>query len=149
MNNVNPKDAIGSTKLPFHLIPAQALGEVALAFLEGALKYGEANWRATYVKGSIYDDASERHKKVWREGESIDPKSGVHPLAHAVANLLILLDAEMNGNLIDDRPIKAKDQRWLHKLNERAAAIYKKYPNPVPPFTEQQHGEAGRSDSHT
>ncbi len=38
----------------------------------------------------------------WRARTS-DAKSGLHPLAHALACLAIILDAEAAGKLIDDR----------------------------------------------
>jgi hypothetical protein len=100
----NPKDAIGSTKLPLNLIPDTALVHMSLAFLEGALKYGTSNWRIAGVRASIYISAYERHTKKWKNGQSADPKTRIHHLGSAMACLAILLDAELAGKLNDDRP---------------------------------------------
>jgi len=100
----NPKDVIGSDKLPLHLIPTPALAEVALAFLEGALKYGTANWRVAGVRASIYRSADQRHGQKWWNGQNRDPKTRVHHLASLIACYMIVLDAELAGKLTDDRP---------------------------------------------
>lgn len=101
----NPKDAIGSDKCPLHLLPTTAKPEVALAFLEGALKYGTANWREAGVRASIYKSAAERHLDKWWEGEDRDQQTQVEHLASAIACLTIVLDAKLAGKLTDDRPI--------------------------------------------
>jgi hypothetical protein len=41
---------------------------------------------------------------AWWDGQDIDPESGQSHLAHVRANMGILLDAEANGCLQDDRP---------------------------------------------
>ena len=100
----NPKDVIGSDKLPLHLIPTPALAEVSLAFLEGALKYGTANWRVAGVRASIYRSASNRHGDKWWNGEDRDLATKVHHIASRIACDMILLDAMLAGKLNDDRP---------------------------------------------
>ena len=45
MKPSNPKDMIGSNKLPLHLWPNTATAMGSLGFLNGALKYGRANFR--------------------------------------------------------------------------------------------------------
>ncbi len=52
--NPNPKDSIGSTKIPMHLWPDTATVYGALALLDGAAKYGRGNYRASPVRASIY-----------------------------------------------------------------------------------------------
>lgn len=100
----NPKDRIGSNKLPLDLIPYTAQAHQALAHLDGAMKYGTWNWRIAGVRSSIYIAAVLRHVKRWEEGEECDAESGVHNLGHAIACLNILLDAQQVGKLVDDRP---------------------------------------------
>ena len=102
--DTNPKDAIGMTKLPVHLVPDTAIAYMALAFLEGALKYGKYNWRVAGVRWSIYEDAFERHRMKVANGEWADPKTGVPHLASMMACLAIILDAHTCGMLTDDRP---------------------------------------------
>jgi hypothetical protein len=100
----NPKDVIGSRKLPVHLVPDSVTVYAALAFLEGALKYGRFNWRISGVRFMIYTDAIERHLKKLKNGEWADPVTRVPHLASIIACAGIILDAKDCGKLNDDRP---------------------------------------------
>lgn len=102
--DTNPKDAIGTTKLDMGLIPDSALVELALAFTEGALKYGRYNWRIAGVRASIYNAAIHRHRAKWWSGEDQDSKTRVKHLASIMACCAILIDAEQANLLTDDRP---------------------------------------------
>jgi hypothetical protein len=112
----NPKDAIGGTKLPMHLIPGSAKNAMALAFLEGALKYGKYNWRVAGVRASIYLDAMERHLEKFKNGENCDPETGVPHLGSIMACAAILVDASVCGMLNDDRPPKAPVSEHIDSL---------------------------------
>lgn len=137
MNTIlNPKDRVGVAKIPFNLIPNQVLGEVALAMLEGSRKYGAYNFRRAGVRATIYFDALDRHIKALIEGQDIDEDSGLSHIAKAIACLVVLRDSQLNGNWIDDRPPKVKNQNWIKELNKKAEEIIKKYPKGTPPFTE-------------
>lgn len=105
MKDTNPKDAIGTDKVPMHLWPTTATILGALAFLDGALKYGRSNFRAVGVRASIYYDAARRHLDAWFEGENADPDSGLPHLAHVLACVAIVVDAEAAGKLRDDRMV--------------------------------------------
>ena len=100
----NPKDRIGETKPPLHLIPPAV--EILEAVVMGlrAKKYGPFNWRSANVRATIYISAAKRHIAQWLDGQDDDPESGVSHLAHARACLGILLDAQATGHLVDDRP---------------------------------------------
>ena len=87
-----------------HLIPAPALLTLANVMGLGASKYGAYNWREHKVSSSVYQSAAMRHLLAWWEGEDKDPESGQCHLAHAMACMAILLDAENKGMLNDDRP---------------------------------------------
>jgi hypothetical protein len=100
----NPKDAIGSGKLPLDLLPESGSVFEALAMLEGGLKYGSYNYRAIGVRASIYYAACRRHLMKWWNGEWDDPNTGVPHLASARACLGIILDAMLMEKLTDDRP---------------------------------------------
>lgn len=102
--DTNPKDAIGATKLPMHLVPSSVMTYASLAFLEGALKYGKYNWRVAGVRASIYIDAMHRHLHKFQNGEWFDPETSVPHLASVIACAGILLDAAECGKLTDDRP---------------------------------------------
>jgi hypothetical protein len=102
---VNPKDVVGSRKLPLHLVPEITKAYLALAHGEGALKYGPYNWRESGVKVSTYVSALGRHVGKYVEGEWADPQTHVPHLASALACLSIIVDAKAAGVLIDDRPL--------------------------------------------
>lgn len=129
----NPKDNVGSTKLPFHLWPETATALGCLGLLDGELKYGRSNFRAVGVRASIYVDACRRHLAAWFEGESVDPDSGVPHLGHALACLAILVEAEAAGNLNDDRMFPTNYRVWINTLTPYVAKLQQKYADrPVP-----------------
>lgn len=100
----NPKDRIGSSKLPVSLVPDTVSILAAQAFAEGASKYGAYNWRAAGVRLSIYMEAMRRHQmKLWN-GEWADKKTKVPHLASIIACCGIIEDARACGKLTDDRP---------------------------------------------
>ena len=100
----NPKDRVGASKPPLHLIPPAAEIAEAVVMGLGASKYGPYNWRSANVKATVYISAARRHLAQWLDGEDDDPESGVSHLAHARACLGILLDALATEHLVDDRP---------------------------------------------
>lgn len=102
-DTTNPKDAIGSAKLPLHLWPVSATAYGSLALLDGASKYGRNNWRATPVRASVYVAAALRHLAAYAEGQDRCPASKLPHLGHALACLAILADAGAAGTLVDDR----------------------------------------------
>lgn len=141
MKDTNPKDYIGSNKLPISLVPKQVIGHIALAMLEGSLKYGAYNYRDAGVRASIYEDAKCRHGDRWWEGEDIDPDSGQHHIFKEIASLIVLADGILNDNWVDDRPPKVKNTKWVEELNKEAEKLIDKYPNPVKPYTAKNKHE--------
>lgn len=102
--DTNPKTVYGEAKPSLSLLPGPALVEIAGAMREGKAKYGSMNWRTDPVSSTTYADAALRHLFQWLDGEDRCPKSRAYHLAHVAANAMILLDAELQGTLIDDRP---------------------------------------------
>ncbi len=102
----NPKDAIGSNKLPLHLFSAAGVAMGCLGKLDGALKYGRGNYRAADIRYTIYLDAIKRHCDALLEGEDVDPESGLHHICHILAGADILADTYAGKTLIDDRNFK-------------------------------------------
>lgn len=91
-------------KAPLGLIPESALTEVAFVLQHGNGKYGTGNWRkGTGLEWMRLANASLRHIVRWISGETIDPSSGYHHLAHAIASLVMLLEYYHTKNGIDDR----------------------------------------------
>lgn len=134
--DTNPKDAIGIKKATLSVFPLQVLMEASLGMLEGACKYGRHNYRDAGIRGSVYFDAVCRHIFDWWEGTDIDPDSNIHHISKAISCLAVLRDAIMRGNFNDDRPPRTKEG-WIQELNQRAAEILAKYPNPLPAHTQR------------
>jgi len=101
----DPKGAAGALKTPLGLIPSYAMEQTAWVHKLGAEKYGPYNWRKTGVCASTYVNAILRHLNAWRDGETLDPESGISHLAHVACSCNILLDAGFCGTLQDDRNI--------------------------------------------
>lgn len=123
----NPKDLIGSGKLPLHLWPATATAMGCVGLAEGMLKYGRSNWRVAGARASIYVDACLRHLFAYFEGEDVAPDSGVPHLANALACLAILVDAEAAGKLTDDRQVPGGYRALVETLTphvERLKALH-------------------------
>ena len=133
----NPKDSIGVRKVSITKVPMQVIMEVAVAMMEGSCKYGAHNYRKAGVRTTVYIDAAVgRHIAAFVEGEDIDPASGVHHVTKAIAGLIVLRDAMLNGKCYDDRPIRVTNSNWLEDLNKQAITILDKYPDPKRPFTQ-------------
>ena len=127
MKPTNPKDAVGSSKVPMHLWPKTATVMGAMGLLEGALKYGRSNWRAVGIRASIYYDAIDRHMSAWFEGEDTDPDSGLPHLAHALASMGILVDAIAGDHFQDDRMYPAGYRELMDSLVPDVERLKKKY----------------------
>lgn len=118
-DETNPKDLEGDKKPPLSLVPPCAIVGMAMAFKEGARKYGAYNWRSKKVQAMIYIDAALRHIGQKLDGEDIDPESGVDHLDAAMASLAVYKDAQETGNLIDNRPVKGKVGTTIRKISEK------------------------------
>lgn len=87
------------------LIPADALMEVGKVFEFGKQKYDANNWR----KGIKYErllSAADRHTKKYLSHlhSDVDDESSIHHIAHAIANLLMVLQFDLeNRKELDDR----------------------------------------------
>lgn len=89
-------------KLPWHLLPPDAVEGIIAVLQFGATKYGERNWE----KGMAWSrpfSALMRHMWAWWRGETHDPETGITHLAHAGCCLLFLLAYENRGVGTDDR----------------------------------------------
>lgn len=119
----NPKDAIGSDKLPIHLWPETATATGSIGLLNGDLKYGRSNWRHAGVRASVYVDAIRRHLAAWFEGEECDPDDGVPHLAAVLASAAILVDARAAGMLTDDRQTPGGYRALVDDLTPHVARL--------------------------
>lgn len=117
--DTNPKDLIGAKKVSHTALPDIATLHGNRAMMDGARKYGAFNWREKKIQADIYVDAARRHIAAWFDREEFAEDSGVHHLGHAIATLGILLDAQANDALVDNRPPKGGAYvRELAKLNK-------------------------------
>jgi hypothetical protein len=120
MNPNDPKGAAGALKTPLSLIPSYAMEQTAWVHKLGSDKYGPYNWRKTGVCASTYVNAILRHLNAWRDGETLDPESGISHLAHVACSCNILLDADHCGTLQDDRNLTPKNTNsQLHETNKQ------------------------------
>ena len=81
-----------SGKLEYGLIPPHALEEMVKVLTAGAKKYDRENRRYVDDGQRRYYDAAQRHLWAWKRGETTDPESGIHHLAHAMTNLFFLYE---------------------------------------------------------
>lgn len=128
----NPKDIIGSNKLPLHLWPTTATATGCLGFLNGLLKYGRSNFRVVGVKASIYIDAAKRHLDAWFEGEECDPEDGVPHLSAALACIAIIVDAGAAGKLVDDRNVEGGYRKLVEELTPHVKRLKELHVNRNP-----------------
>lgn len=128
----NPKDIIGSNKVPLGLVPAVTIGYCAVGHLEGDLKYGRTNWREAGVRTMIYIDALLRHVEKFKEGEWEDPVTKVPHLANALACISIIIDAYHAGKLVDDRPKSTPASEVIDGLGEVVVNLKKLYGDKKP-----------------
>jgi hypothetical protein len=125
----DPKGAAGALKTPLGLIPSYAMEQTAWVHKLGAEKYGPYNWRKTGVCASTYVNAILRHLNAWRDGETLDPESGISHLAHVACSCNILLDAGFCGTLQDDRNIMPPNavDKPVPEMDRPTLPIEKKY----------------------
>lgn len=115
---INPKDRTGASKVDFSLIPTSAKIALALALMDGADKYGQYNWRVEAVQARTYINAAERHLEAYKESEQHARDSRIHHLGHLMASAAILIDAEFQKMLIDDRPINGIGAQLIEDAHE-------------------------------
>jgi hypothetical protein len=90
-------------KLPYHLLPPDAVEEVLKVLDYGAKKYRERNWEAG-MKWSRCFSALMRHMWAYWKGEDLDKETGISHLAHAGCCILFLLSYHLRKVGEDDRP---------------------------------------------
>lgn len=103
--NTDPKSIHAEQKPQLQLLPPIFLTATARCMELGAKKYGKWNFRENKVECQTYIGAMLRHIMQYQDGEDVDPESSQSHLAHVAASAAILLDAEKNGTLINNRPL--------------------------------------------
>jgi len=114
----DPKAEACKHKPQLQLIPPVALVECSKALECGANKYGQYNWRFSEgVKVMDYIGAIKRHNDQFLDGQDLDDESKASHLGHIMATCAIILDAQANGKMIDDRPSAIQQQQRY--INEK------------------------------
>jgi hypothetical protein len=89
-------------KLPIDLIPIRPLLDLAAVLQFGAKTYDPNNWRKGFLFSRTYA-AAQRHLLAWHSGINNDPDSGQSHLAHALCNIVFLLEFTRTHPELDDR----------------------------------------------
>jgi hypothetical protein len=82
-------------KPQYGLLPPLALRATVDVLTFGAEKYEPDNWKHVPDSKRRYFDAMQRHLWAYKEGEVIDPESGMHHLAHAMCCLMFLYEHDV------------------------------------------------------
>ena len=119
----NPKKLFGDKKPRLSLLPLVAQLAQEEAQRDGMLKYGEYNWRDNPVEAMTYLDAALRHLQLFINGEAKARDTRVSNLGAVMACCAIILDAEANGSLIDNRRKSKAACDALHKAEKMVAHL--------------------------
>lgn len=82
-------------KLEYGLLPPLSLKAVTEILTIGAQKYERDNWKHVPDAKRRYFDAAMRHMWDWKCGEKYDEETNKNHLAHAICNLMFLLEKEL------------------------------------------------------
>lgn len=85
----------------YDLEQVKATEEVIKVLTFGAAKYAANNWRLVDNANNRYMSAARRHMVSFKLGETHDPESGLHHLAHAICCLNFVLELELDLQSID------------------------------------------------
>lgn len=104
--NIDSKTPVKSdtAKPDLSLLNRYALEQTALAFMDGAVKYGRNNFRENGgLEWNRLIAAALRHLTAFNDGENVASDSKLSHLGHAAANIFMLLEYVGTQNGIDNR----------------------------------------------
>jgi hypothetical protein len=90
-------------KRRYDLASPTALDQLVDVLTFGAQKYRDRNWEVGMPWGRAFA-AAMRHLWAWWRGETLDPETGMNHVAHAMCNLMFLLEWAETHPELDDRP---------------------------------------------
>ena len=110
-----------SGKPPMELISYYAMEELAKTLEFGRLKYSAWNWSDGILYSRVIS-AAERHIGKWKSREDLDDETGLSHLAHAMCNIMFLLDYEARGlkQFDDRRPIGSVKRKKNEKYKSKS-----------------------------
>lgn len=76
-------------------VPPRAIRSVAEVLTFGAQKYGRGNWQKVENAETRYLDAALRHINDYQSGITVDEESGKPTLAHAICDLMFILEKNL------------------------------------------------------
>ena len=85
------------------LLPVRPLLDVGKVLTFGAKKYQPRNWEKGFVWSRPYA-AALRHLFAWWARETYDKETGLNHLAHALCEIMFLLEFSYTHPELDDRP---------------------------------------------
>ena len=100
---VTQEHKLDEGKTEYRLLPPKALRKVAEVLTFGAKKYSPHSWR--FVESFRLLDAAYRHLETIRTGELVDTESGLPHLAHAITNLMFILESQLEGLVNSDKDL--------------------------------------------
>ncbi|MDY9920882.1 MAG: dATP/dGTP diphosphohydrolase domain-containing protein [Synergistota bacterium] len=92
-------------KVRLDLLPVKPLLDVGKVLTYGANKYSPRNWERGFVWSRPYA-AALRHLFAWFSGQTHDPETGFNHLAHAMCEIMFLMEFSYTHPEMDDRPMK-------------------------------------------
>jgi len=115
-------------KLPFKLLPWDAMVELVKVYLHGCGKYAPRNWEQGLGFDNTFDSL-QRHAIAWYLGEDHDPDSGLWHMSQVAWNALALLAFQLRGRTdLDDRPKFSlkRVKKYKKKMKKQAKKKAKK-----------------------
>lgn len=111
-------------KLPWHLVPWDAVKVIVEVLKFGMRKYAARNWESGIYYSRLYA-ACIRHLTAWfQDGEDKDPETGISHLAHAACCILFLLAYVVRGkHAWDDRPIEKEEDEQEYTLGSNLRSV--------------------------
>ena len=130
----NPKQLEADVRVPLHLCPPILEIRVAAVMRAAVNKPGrfEYNYRYNPTSLKTYINAARRHLAALEDGEWMDEDMGEPHAAAVAANMAIILDCDLNGNLQRDLPegtgkiagvLKQYQERYKAELNQRHPGV--------------------------
>ena len=96
----------------FDLIPAQPLWEIAeVLTISGECKYTPRDWEKGIRWRKVFSSIM-RHLYRWFQGEDMDSDTGKSHLAHAVAQILFLMEFSRTHKELDDRIVVMEERKY-------------------------------------
>jgi len=92
------------------LIPPESIIGLGEVMTYGAEKYSPGDWKNVSI--DRYEAALLRHLMAWKQGEELDPETGLNHLKHVLANAAIMVA------LNNKYPFNEGDDYWVIEVGQ-------------------------------